>query len=351
MPWNRMGPFINNLDKRNASVTDSSVSDTYRLLSGMSMLLQSCDSEKKLFEIVSLYLPKLFPGTTACHIFIQNRDKKTIEPVMTYPENMLPDAPPELSDCISFIKGVVVGEDSTPQGRCGTCPWKGCCIPICQGDRSIGILCLGDGSAEAASPYRGQAFILAEYLALSISNLRLRQKLHDLTIEDPLTGLNNRRHLNRIFPNEILRAQRHSSRLGVIVADLDHFKQINDTFGHDAGDLVLKETASVLTRVFRRTDVVCRIGGEEFFILMTDGTPEDYINRAQDVRQRIRNLDIRWENKAVQPVSASFGVAVFPDHGTTFESLYKAADQALFSAKKQGRNRVVVAAPARNNES
>ncbi|RLB93987.1 MAG: hypothetical protein DRH26_02485 [Deltaproteobacteria bacterium] len=171
--------------------------------------------------------------------------------------------------------------------------------------------------------------------------MRLRNRLHEMTIRDPLTGLFNRRYMDDVINREIKKAQRSGARLGMIMVDLDHFKNFNDTYGHDAGDEVLRKVAFALVSGLRSEDIVCRFGGEEFFVLISSGEYEDYIGRAQELRKRVKALDIIWKGQQLPSLSASFGVAVFPDHGQTFDDVLKTADQALYLAKEMGRDQVV----------
>jgi diguanylate cyclase (GGDEF)-like protein len=127
------------------------------------------------------------------------------------------------------------------------------------------------------------------------------------------------------------------------MVDLDHFKSLNDTLGHDAGDQVLKTVARTLSNAVRMEDTVCRYGGEEFFILMTAGTIEDFLVRAEDLKKQIADLDIQWRGRPVGSITASFGVAGFPLHADAPAAIIQKADQALYLAKKQGRNQVACA--------
>ncbi len=217
------------------------------------------------------------------------------------------------------------------------------CVPIKDKSGVLGALCLGNPKVPLSGQYRKLALITAEYLALSISNIRLHDQLYERTLRDPLTSLYNRRYMDEILAKEIPRARRAGSTLGGIMVDLDHFKVLNDTLGHDAGDQVIKAFARTLINAVRMEDTVCRYGGEEFFVLMTAGTIEDYMDRAEDLRQQIAKLDIHWQGRPVGAITASLGVAGFPMHADTPEALVHQADQALYKAKEKGRNQVACA--------
>lgn len=168
-------------------------------------------------------------------------------------------------------------------------------------------------------------------------------RLLELSHHDPLTGLLNRRYLEEMFTREILRAARKNYPIGVIMADIDHFKQFNDTHGHAAGDAVLVQVAHFLQAHVRETDFTCRYGGEEFLMILPEATREITQMRAEHIREEIHELKIEYEGRPLEAVTLSLGVAMFQEHGLTKEALFNAVDGALYRAKHEGRNRVVVA--------
>lgn len=168
-------------------------------------------------------------------------------------------------------------------------------------------------------------------------------RLLELSHHDPLTGLLNRRYLEEMFTREILRATRKKYPIGIIMADIDHFKQFNDTHGHAAGDAVLVQVAHFLQAHVRETDFTCRYGGEEFLMILPEATREITQIRAEHIREEIRGLKIEYEGQQLETVTLSLGVAMFQEHGSTKEVLFNAVDGALYRAKHEGRNRVIVA--------
>jgi diguanylate cyclase (GGDEF)-like protein len=172
----------------------------------------------------------------------------------------------------------------------------------------------------------------------------LQHALSDLAeqaIRDPMTGLYNRRFLREFLARELMRAKRGGIGLAVIMMDLDHFKRINDSFGHDAGDLVLTEVAAMLQKSIRGSDMVCRFGGEEFVLVLTDATRTGALRRCEELRDAIRRLDPRHHGSSLGHPTASFGVALFPEHGEDADALINASDQALYEAKRAGRDCIV----------
>jgi diguanylate cyclase (GGDEF)-like protein/PAS domain S-box-containing protein len=173
----------------------------------------------------------------------------------------------------------------------------------------------------------------------------LRERLYEQAIRDPLTGLFNRRFLTETLERELARARRAKLPLAVVLLDVDHFKQVNDTSGHRAGDQLLRALAGLLTEQTRREDLVCRYGGEEFVVLMPGASLEAALARAEAWRAAVEQLRLSYEGQAVQ-VTISAGVAAFPHDGADESALLRAADEALYRSKSSGRNRVTAHACA-----
>lgn len=190
---------------------------------------------------------------------------------------------------------------------------------------------------------RKLAVAVAEQLSLAIANLRLRETLRDQSIRDPLTGLFNRRYLLETFERELDRARRLGSSVVCAMLDVDHFKRFNDSYGHEAGDRLLYDLGRVLTTGVRRTDIVCRHGGEEFVILMPDTTLSDAHRKLDELREDVARLRVVVAGTAVG-ASVSVGIAACPEHGSAPDPLLQAADAAMYQSKREGRNRVTVAA-------
>jgi diguanylate cyclase (GGDEF)-like protein len=158
-----------------------------------------------------------------------------------------------------------------------------------------------------------------------------------------LTGLFNRRYLEEILEREIRRALRSDQSVGLMMLDLDHFKKFNDTYGHDAGDAVLRETAAFLKRSVRAEDIVCRFGGEEFVVILPLADAQITQARAERIRSKVHELTVLHEGKSVGSVTVSAGVAALPSHAQSSKALLEAADAALYRAKREGRDRVALA--------
>jgi len=184
---------------------------------------------------------------------------------------------------------------------------------------------------------------VAGQIALSLASLRLRDTLRDQSVRDPLTGLFNRRFMEESLEREMQRSVRKNHPVSVLFADLDNFKRFNDTFGHDAGDHVLKTVADLFRKSVRVDDVVCRYGGEEFSFILPESSSENAVIRANELRETTKQMGMDYQNRDLGAVTLSIGVATFPEHGETAEEVLKTADKCLYAAKSEGRDRVSVA--------
>lgn len=173
--------------------------------------------------------------------------------------------------------------------------------------------------------------------------LKSEALLRELSVRDHLTGLFNRRYMEETLERELLRASRKGLSLGIMMLDVDDFKQFNDIYGHAAGDAVLRELGDLLLGHFRGEDIACRYGGDEFIIVLLDASLEMTRERAERLCEHARHVNIQFEGQALEAVTFSVGIAVFPEGGSTSAEVLKAADTALYRAKHAGRGRVVVA--------
>ncbi|UVC07702.1 sensor domain-containing diguanylate cyclase [Rhizobium sp. TH2] len=219
------------------------------------------------------------------------------------------------------------------------------CMPLAAQGETLGILHLCEPNAaekprwldERRQILRG----IVDTLALELANLRLRETLRQQSIRDPNTGLFNRRYLEETSSRELRRMERSHLPLVMIMLDVDHFKQFNDTFGHEAGDLVLKQVAATMLDNAREADIVSRYGGEEFAVVMPGASLQEGIERAEALRVAVKQLHVTHRGRTLGTITMSLGVAAYPEHGASWSELANAADHALYKAKEEGRDRAV----------
>ncbi len=176
---------------------------------------------------------------------------------------------------------------------------------------------------------------------LDLSLLNLKQQ--KLAMIDPLTGLYNRRHFDETLANELERAQRQEVSCGLILLDVDHFKNLNDTHGHEAGDRALRALSGRVSRSVRKIDRVCRFGGEEIAVILPDCDQKEAIHVAERVRQAVAEREFVVDTDVAVPITVSLGVSAYPAPTVTMSGILKSADTALYRAKQKGRNRVELA--------
>jgi diguanylate cyclase (GGDEF)-like protein len=218
-------------------------------------------------------------------------------------------------------------------------------LPLSVHERPLGTLVLGSRRRGAfGDAVRPTLEVLASHVAVSLANARMMKRLEEMATTDGLTGLLNKRALSDAAQQKLKSAGRFKKPLSVLVCDIDHFKKVNDTYGHDFGDLVIKGFGEVLKRTKRDTDVVGRFGGEEFVVVCEETDAEGGALLAERVRSELEAAAFHAESGPVR-VTCSVGVATFPVAGADWDALFKATDEALYASKRTGRNRVTVWSP------
>ncbi|MBV8051466.1 MAG: sensor domain-containing diguanylate cyclase [Acidobacteriaceae bacterium] len=223
------------------------------------------------------------------------------------------------------------------------------CIPLISFGQALGTLVLDSRKKHAFNANDIQPLeSVADICATAIQNAYYVDRVKQLAYLDGLTGIFNRRFFEMRIAEEIERARRLQSGLGVLMIDIDHFKRLNDEFGHLLGDEVLRQVSSIFHQQVRKIDVVCRYGGEEFAILLSQTTPQHSLAIANKLRRIVET----WQFPGVaRPVTISAGAANYPEHGTTRDELVQAADAGLYAAKQAGRNRVCLAPDLRRSRA
>ncbi len=318
------------------------------LLRKMGELLQICSQLPEAFSIVLEFAPKIFPEFRGA-LLLMNDSRSHLEVVGGWAGHEPAELIYEPNSCWAMRTGrihlVAKGEIAAICSHVRQPHNPYFCIPIRAQGEAMGVLYFE--SIEGAVSWSEDELVLpnsfAEQIGLSIANIRLREMLKRQSIRDPLTGAFNRRYLDEVFERELRRAERANQTVGVIMMDLDHFKNFNDTFGHSAGDVALQGLGSILLKHVRSQDVVCRYGGEEFIILLPGVSEASTGSRADEIRRKVKEQDITYEGRPLAKISVSAGVSAFPKHGITPGQLIAAADGALYAAKKAGRDRVEIA--------
>jgi diguanylate cyclase (GGDEF)-like protein len=313
--------------------------------------LQACMTVAEACQVLIPSARALFPDDSGC-VFAFAPSRDVLEPLAAWgsasaPSSFAPD------ECWAVRRGrlqAVSGGSRAP--RCQHVSGEGdylCCPMSAQGE-VLGVLHVqlgspvGAGSEGPAEQKQRVVLSVADQFALALANLRLRETLRSLSIRDPLTGLFNRRYLEESLDRELRRAQRRGLPVAILMLDVDQFKLFNDTFGHEAGDLVLQEVAALLRRNTRAEDIACRYGGEEFTLILPEMTLEHAKVKAQLINEAVRQLRVLQGQQFLGSVTISVGVAIFPTDGSNARDVLHAADAALYRAKQCGRDRVEVVA-------
>lgn len=339
------------LERRTTEVT---------LISEMTDVLQSCRTVAEAGEFLGQLGGEVFPSTNgALYVFAASRNQLSLHAGWgTRRAESDPLVAPD--DCWALRRGRLQSHglrDDAPRCR-HAAPEASeyLCVPMLALGETVGLLHLWTGE-QPGSPRFGRlsgrthlASTAAEHLALAIANLQLREKLRDQSIRDPLTGLFNRRYLEEALPAHLHRAARQRTPVAVLMADVDHFKRFNDSFGHESGDLALREIAACISDNVRGEDLACRYGGEEFVLVLAGASAEEARARAEELGESVRSLRALSDNGVVgQALTISIGIAVYPDDGATGRDLVRVADVALYRAKSEGRDRVVCSGEGRSD--
>jgi diguanylate cyclase (GGDEF)-like protein/PAS domain S-box-containing protein len=320
------------------------------LLAKMGELLQSCHAREEVFSAALGFAPKIFPSRRGA-IALFNASHNLLEVTGHWRDCQLPATSFEPESCWALRTGhphlVLAGDNTARCTHAVGVDSTYLCVPILAQREALGILHI---QATDQDPNLGEAEMsfnttFAAQVGLSVANIRLREALRSQSTKDPLTGLYNRRYLQEMLEREIRRAIRAEQALGILMLHLDHFKNFNDTYGHEAGDSVLRETGAFLVRSIRAEDFVCRYGGEEFVVILPTADIRAAAGRAERIRSKLRDLVVMHDGRSLGLITVSIGVAALPNHGTNEKDLLQAADAALYRAKREGRDRVVVADP------
>ncbi len=329
------------------------------LLNEMDEMLLAAYRVDEVYSIITSYAQKLFPEESGA-LYIINETSDLLENALSWGDKLFSERAFIPHECWAFRRGEVHAvEDTENEPVCKhLVPLKGrsyMCAPLLSQGLHMGMVYMqapvhenGNNDSNGHMPRsikESKVLVasLAKHSGLAIGNLKLRETLQDYAVHDALTGLFNRRYMEETLKREISRVTRKKVPLGVIMLDIDYFKEFNDQHGHPAGDELLRRLGTFLQEQIRREDIACRYGGEEFILILPESSLENTRRRAEQIKEDIKGLHVWYKGKLIDSVNVSMGVVVFSEHGTTVESLLESADKALYKAKNEGRDRIVVA--------
>ncbi len=318
------------------------------LLSEMGDMLRACLTTEEAYGVTVRVAQQIFPVQTGA-LYVIASSRNSVEAVTTWGETALAERVFAPDDCWALRRGRVHWIDDTRAGLlCKHLPQpppRGyLCVPMMAQGEALGVLHLTQPENEPLTEDKQRlAVAMAEHIAMALSNLKLHETLRTQSIRDPVTKLFNRSFMEESLELELRRATRKHDPVGIITIDIDHFKEFNEVYGREAGDTMIQEIGGLIRTNVRKEDIACRLGGQRFAILLPQGNIAIGQQRAEGLRQLIMNLEVRYRNRPLGPVTISLGVAGFPDHGRTGEALLRASDSALRRAKEEGGNRVVTA--------
>ena len=313
----------------------------------LSDMLQSCHSLTEAFPIIALTASNVFRETSGALALVEG-ETHTLKTAIQWGTDQVILPQFSSDDCWALRVGRGYGV-SGPGGGAACHHFKSVppgpyvCLPLIVQGETSGLLHLNIAVGEVMSEeLHRQMLSFGDVVKLSLSNLKLHESLLEQAMRDQLTGLFNRHYLVETLPREIKRAQRSNAPLSIAILDIDNFKMFNDTQGHDAGDLVLKELGGLLRESLRAGDIACRYGGEEFLLLL----PECDLSAAQTLLQQIclqiKRKTFLFQNHVLPSVKMSVGLSQLDRELTSQDALIRAADEALYSAKRNGRDRVEI---------
>jgi len=335
----KLEAWVNELEQRTHEMT---------LLSEMGDMLRACLNTDEAYNVIVRVAQQVFPVQVGA-LYVITPSRNLVEAAAIWGNPSLVERIFSPEECWGLRRGRVHWvEDANSGLLCKHLhqppPQSYLCVPMMAQSEALGVLHLTQPEGAPITEAKQRlAITMAEHIAMALSNLRLHETLRSQSIRDPLTGLFNRRFMEESLELELRRATRNQRPLGVIMLDLDHFKHFNDTFGHEAGDTLLRELGTFLQSNIRAEDIACRYGGEEFTLILPEGNAEVTLQRANFLREAIKRMDVKHRTQPLGRISASMGVAVFPENGRTRDALLAASDEALYRSKAEGRDRVTMA--------
>jgi diguanylate cyclase (GGDEF)-like protein len=321
-------------------------------LNDMYSMLQTCRSLDEAVNIINKHIHLAFEGVSGA-LYLHDTENANLNYKIGWHNSHCKKSPIRPDSCWSLRRGKFFASNTTDGISCdhyihSKDVYPYICIPLYSGCESMGIICL---EQQGDIPYEGESFLgilhplaiqMGQNIALALTNINLRNALQKQSICDPLTNLYNRRYLYDYFKTEIAELIHEGLLPGVMILDIDHFKNINDEFGHAAGDEVLINFANLLNSVAMNNEIVARIGGEEFVLICLGKDKEDLLNRAKTAYELLSTFETNLSYCDIPSITVSAGFAVCLDACTDLSVLLKNADEGLYLSKNNGRNKMTI---------
>ncbi len=318
------------------------------LLSEMGDMLRACLSTEEAYSVIVRVAQQIFPARVGA-LYVISPSRNIVEAVAVWGDSSLIERAFPPDECWALRRGRVHWvEDSGVGLLCKhlqkPLPEGYLCVPMMAQSEALGILYLTQPeNARLTEAKQRLAVAMAEHIAMALSNLKLHESLRSQSIRDPLTGLFNRRFMEESLELELRRATRNRKPLGLILLEVDDFHNVGRSAGEDAEDSILLELGALLQTIIRKEDIACRYSNEVLAVVLPHGTPEVTAQRAGNLREMVKDIEIRHRGRSLGRVTVSLGIASFPDQGRTVETLLRSSESALRRAQQEGGDRMNIA--------
>jgi diguanylate cyclase (GGDEF)-like protein len=316
------------------------------LANEMAHCLHAAGTTDELYRIAECFMPQLFPGKSGS-LWVMDPSGKVIKKTATWGSRPTGDLVLPADACFALPTGRKRRARSLQASRVcshasGDSESSRICLPLMIQSTRLGVLHLRGpacpGELFAQNEMRLVRSVAAE-IGLSLANVQLRDSLRHQAFRDPLTGLYNRRFLHETLELELRRAKRKGSSIALVMIDIDSFKLFNDTYGHAAGDSLIRKVAESLQSSVRSNDILCRYGGDEFSLVMPEASIKDVVLWAKRRKSGAKRLGFEWGGRTLPFPTVSLGVAAYPAF-LTLDALFREADSMLYVAKAGGRDQL-----------
>ncbi len=336
----KLEAWVQELEQRTREMT---------LLSEMGDVLRACLTKEEIYAVIVRTAQEIFPLQGGA-LFVLGLMHNIVEAVAEWGDTSRIELTFAPEECWALRRGRVHWVEDTRVGllckHLSTPPPSGyLCVPMMAQSEALGILHLiQPENAPMPEAKLRLAMAMAEHVAMALSNLKLHETLRNQSIRDQLTGLFNRSFMEESLELELRRAARTQHPISVIMLAPDNFQLLNDSFGLDVGDSVLRKTGMLIQTNVRKGDIACRYSGQTYVIILPQGSCAIGLKRAESLCNQVRAIEVKYQTEQLKQITLSAGLAVYPDHGQTVETLLRSAEAALNRAKNSGGDCVVVAA-------